>query len=348
MTDEKAVKRDQRDAVSAIAGGTRARWLLAVALWSVHACASAAGTASGTLVRNTATLQYTFNGVVNSQQATAIPFPVAQLLSVRATWQDATAVTTNSPDATRVLAFAVTNTGNGTDTFTLARDNAVAGDQFDPADAPQGGMWIESGAQPGLQVSGPNADIPYTPGVNDLVLAPDATRTVYFASSIPAGLTTGAAGRATLGARSTSAPPSAVAGQQVGTQGPVALVAGPGGARSSATGTYLVSIVALGVAKSVVNVQDQQGGNRVMPGAVLTYRITVSASGSGTASNVVVTDPLPPELTYVPGSITVDGAARTDAADVDDSSFSANTVRTVLPSLAAPQSRAIEFKARVN
>lgn len=308
----------------------------------------AAGTTAGSLIRNTATLSYTYGGVPTSQQATASPVSVAQVLAVRTTWQDATATTANSPDSLRVLTFAVTNTGNGTATFTLARDNAVTGDQFDPTDAPQGGTWIESGAQPGLQVSGPNADIPYVAGTNDPVLAPDASRIVYLASSIPFGFTTGATGRVTLRARAILAPANAAAGDQVGVQNGVVLVAGAGGGRSAATGTYLVAVVAIGVSKTVPAIADPQGGNRVMPGSILTYRVTVTASGTGTASNIVITDPLPAEISYVPGSITVDGTARTDAADGDDSTFTSNTVRTVLPSLAAPQSRVIEFKAKVN
>jgi len=310
--------------------------------------ALAAGTAAGTLIRNTASIAYTSGGVPMTQQAAAIPVVVARLLSVRTTWQDATPTPSNSPDTLRVLTFAVTNTGNSLDTFVLARDNAVAGDQFDPIDAPQGSLWLENGLQPGLQVSGPNADTPYAAGSNDPVLAPDATLIAYLASSIPPGYTTGATGRVSLQARSTLAPGNAVPGNQLTVQNGVQVVAGVGGARSAATGTYLVSVVAVGIAKSVAAVSDQQGGNRVMSGSVLTYRITVTASGTGSVSNVVVTDPLPADLAYVPGSLTVDGAPRTDTADADDSSFTGNTVRTVLPSLAAPQSRVIEFKARVN
>lgn len=310
--------------------------------------AHAAGTAAGTVIPNTATISYTFSGQPHTQQAAAPYVTVARLLSVRATWQDSTPSASNSPDALRPLTFAVTNLGNATDTVALARDNAVGGDQFDPIDAPQGAIWLESGAQAGLQTSGPNADLVYLPGSNDPVLAPGASRTVYLASGIPSGFTTGATGRANLQARSTLAPPATSPGAQVAVVSGVPVVAGPNGARSVATGTYLVSVIAVGIAKSVVAVADNQGGTRVMPGSVVTYRLLVSATGTGSASNVVVSDPLPAALTFVPGSITVDGIPRTDAADGDDSNFTNGTVRTVLPSLAAPQSRAIEFKATVN
>lgn len=310
--------------------------------------AHAAGTAAGTVIPNTATIRYTFSGLPYTQQAAAPYVAVARLLSVRTTWQDSTPSASNSPDTLRPLTFAVTNLGNATDTIALARDNAVGGDQFDPTDSPQGAIWLETGAQAGLQTSGPNADVVYVPGSNDPVLAAGASRTVYLASGIRAGFTTGATARANLQARSALAPATATPGAQVAVLSGVPVIAGPNGARSTATGIYLVSIIAVGITKSVVTVADNQGGTRVMPGSVVTYRLLVSATGTGSASNVVVSDPLPAALTFVPGSITVDGAPRTDAADGDDSSFTNGTVRTVLPSLAASQSRAIEFKATVN
>lgn len=316
----------------------------AFALPSAHA----AGTAAGTLIRNTVTVGYTAAGVPKTQEATSIPIKVAQVLSPKVTWQDATPVPSNSPDAVRVLTFALTNLGNSNDTFVLARDNAIAGDQFDPVESPLGAIWLESGAQPGLQTSGPNADIVYVAGTNDVALASDATRTVYVVSNIPTGLTTGAQGRVSLQARSTRVPAGTTAGTQVGTDaGGVALVAGPGGASSAAQGSYLVSVIAVSINKAVVATVDTQGGNRVMPGTLLTYRLTVAATGTGSAANVIVTDTLPDALSYVAGSITVDGVARTDAVDGDDSSFAAGSLKTVLSTITAPQSRVIEFKATI-
>jgi uncharacterized repeat protein (TIGR01451 family) len=317
--------------------------------WLLCAGAShAAGTLAGTSIPNIAVINYTYNGQSYSQQAAAPFVTVARLLAPGITWQDSTPTPSNSPDQLRALTFAVTNLGNAADTFVLTRDNTVSGDQFDPSNAAQGAVWLESGGQPGLQVSGPNADVPYVPGSNDPVVAAGASRTAYLASSIPSGLPTGATGRVNLQARSTLAPPNAAPGAQVAVVNGIPVIAGPNGARSVATGTYLVSVVAIGIGKSVVSAVDDQGGNRVMPGTVITYRLLVSATGTGAATNVVVSDALPASLSFVPGSITVDGVSRTDAADADDSSFSNGTVRTVLPSLAAPQSRAIEFKTTVN
>lgn len=317
-------------------------WLLG---WA--GAAHGAGTLAGTSIHNTAVVTYTQAGATATVSAAATPVLVARVLSLAANWQDSTPAPVASPDALRPLTFLVTNTGNAADTVRLTRDNLLGGDQFDPADASQGAIWIESGAQAGFQSSGPNADVVYVAGSNDLLLPVDGSRTVYLASTIPAGQATGAAGRAAVVATSTLALANQTPGAQVAVASGVPVIVGPRRAQASAAGTYLVSNVAVGIAKSVTSVADPAGGTRVMPGSVITYRLLVTVAGSGTANAIAVSDPLPPALGYVPGSITVDGAARTDTADADDSSFSAGTVQTHFPALNAPATRVIEFKATV-
>lgn len=329
--------------------GVIVRWVvLVVGLLAGMSAAWAAGTPAGSAIRNTAVLNYSIGGTPSVASASSLPVIVARVLAVTVTWQDSTAVPSASPDTLRPLAFVVTNTGNAADTFRLVRNNAVAGDQFDPADAAPAAIWLESGGQAGFQSSGAAADTMYVTGGNDITLAADASRVVFLASAIPAGQPTGAAGRATLSAISTAVGAGAAPGTQVGSVADVPIVVGRGGGQAAATGTYLVSSVAVGIAKSVAAVRDPAGGANVTSGAVLTYRLVLTASGAGTVTGVTVADPLPATLTYVPGSITVDGAARTDAADGDDSGYAAGTVQTTFPTLTAPASRAIEFKATVN
>lgn len=323
------------------------RWA-ALLLGVLPGAVLASGTPAGTLIPNSAVLTYLHNGAPTSITATSAPVLVAKVIAVAVQWQDTTPVPSSTPDVLRPLAFVITNTGNATDTFSLSRNNAVAGDQFDPADAPQGGIWLESGAQPGFQASGPNADIAYIPGSNDITLAADASRVAYAVSSIPAGLATGDLGKVGLTARAVAAASSSRPGTQVATTGGVPVVVGAGGPQGAGAGAYLVSTVAVGIAKSVSAVTDPLGGVLVMSGSVLTYRLVLTVAGTGTATNLVVSDPLPESLSFVAGSITVDGAARTDAADADDSSFGANTLQVLFPSLTAPTSRVIQFKATVN
>lgn len=324
---------------------------LATALAALCAPLSwAAGTGAGTVIGNTATLTYATPGnPALTATAVSLPIIVARVINVAVTWQDGAAVPATSPDSAKPLAFVVSNTGNGTETFALSRDNVQGGDQFDPANAPDGAIWLESGAQPGLQRSGPNADVLYAPGANDIVLAADTSRVVYVSSQIPAGVPTGSFGKLAFSAVATTpGAASAAPGAALGAVGGVQVVAGIANGRASASGSYLVAGASMGLAKSIVTVRDPRGGTRVMPGSVVTYRLVVTLTGSGSVDNVAVSDPLPAQLTYVPGSITVDGAVRTDAADSDGASFAAGAVQASFGTVAVPATRVIEFKATVN
>jgi uncharacterized repeat protein (TIGR01451 family) len=337
------------------------QWCLA-GLWLVVAgfCAPsafAAGTPAGTQIPNSATLSFTVNGQPASLTAVAPVVVVAEVINVLLTWQDASALPVNSPDIGRPLRFLLTNTGNGSESFSLLRDNAITGDQFDPANAAIGAIYLESGAQPGFQPSGPNADILYLPGVNDPVLAADASRAVYVISDIPAALANGALG--IVGLRAASTTPGA-AGAFPGTsltglgQGGVDAVIGGSRAISATNGSYINSGLAVMVAKTVASVVDPRGGNLVMPGSLMTYHLVLTVSGNGVAQNLSFSDPLPASTSYVPGSISVGGSARSDAVDADNASFTPPaglvpaSVNVVFGNTSAPATLVIEFKVTVN
>ena len=312
----------------------------------------AAGSPAGTLIPNSATLTYSMvSGAATAVTAVAPVVVVAELIDLVLTWQDGTPVAVNSPDLGKALSFVLTNTGNGLETFRLARNNAIAGDQFDPANAAAGAIYLESGAQAGFQSTGPNADTLYQPGVNDPVLAPDASRAIYLFSSIPAALATGALGN--VGLLSSSATAGAP-GVRPGTalarlgQGGVDAVVGRSRGQAGTQGSYIVSGILLSLLKTVVAVRDTLGGALVMPGSVLTYRVVLGLTGVGTAENFAFADPLPASTTYVPASITVDGVARSDAADADNTSFAGGAISVLFGNTAVPATHVIEFKATVN
>ena len=330
--------------------------LRSVIFWAGVLCAApsavdAAGTAAGTVIQNTATLTYSIGG--GPQQSATTPpaaFTVAELINVTLVWQDAANVAVGSPDSNRALTFLVTNTGNGPEAFSLARNNAVAGDNYDPANGSAGAIFLESGLQPGFQASGPNADTLYVAG-NNPTLAADAGRIVYIVSDTPAALVTGNVGRVELSVAATT--PGA-AGSAPGTtlvglgQGGVDAVVGATRAQARQTGGYIVGGVAVTVAKSVVSVVDPAGGTTVRSGSIVTYRIVLSVNGGGTADNLALDDPLPASTTYVTNSISVNGTARTDAVDADSAEFSSGAVKARFGNTAAPISHTVEFRVTVN
>ncbi len=327
------------------AGGTRLRGPVAVAALLLSTSAAAIGTDAGRRIDNTAHATFAISGVaqpaVNSNTVTVVVDEVLDTVVIDA---DAGPVQVTSGVGAATLTFTVTNTGNGTETFRLAVDAAVPGDDFDPT-SPL--IYLESNGTSGLQL-GAGGDTPYSVGANDPVLARDTSLTGYVTSSIPPGLTTGALGRVALRAVSktvfvatgTDDPASPVfptpgtaypgAGDPAAGGGNVTAVVGKSHAPATlslrAVGTYRVNAALVTLTKAIQSITDPFGGTTLVPGSIIRYQITVGVAGAGTAENLVVHDPLPASLAFVAGSITV--APLPPGQEVDDDFSPAGTDAT--------------------
>jgi len=107
--------------------------------------------------------------------------------------------------------------------------------------------------------------------------------------------------------------------------------ANEGGSGASDSAIVATHEPILGVTKSV----DQ---TVVASGGTATFTVIVENAGDSNSLNTTITDTIPSGLTYVPGTIKLDGAAQTDADDtpVDNTDFgitTANTITVVLPVL---------------
>jgi uncharacterized repeat protein (TIGR01451 family) len=272
-------------------------------------------------------------------------FPVAERLELVLTLQDAAPVTVTPGQAGAVATFRITNTGNGNDSYSLAATGAgISGDQFDPLVT---AIYLDAN---GNGTCEPAADTLYSTGTGSI--AADGFRTVFVLSSIPATtLVSGDLGTVRL---------TAVSSSGTGTAGTILPGAGDGGADAvigsaqgtrTTAGSYIVSSVNLvNLAKSAV-VLDPFGGSRPQPGATIRYTLTATVTGAGTANNVVVSDPVPASTTYLPGTIRLNGAPLTDAADTDAGNFGTvpNTVIVNLGNLtSASPAQVITFDVRIN
>ncbi len=302
--------------------------------------ADAAGTPAGTLIDNVATASYdgpTGRVDVPSNVATV---RVDELLDVVVDSTDPGDVAVGSGDTSKPLKFQLTNSGNGPEAFRLSADPARPGDDFDPAlvqivlDSNNNGAYD------------PGTDTVYVPGSNDPLLQPDTSTTIFVINNIPATASDGQRGAVQLTAASvtgTGPPGTAFAG--LGEGGGDAVV-GATGADSADSGVFIVSAASLALVKSAT-VLDPYGGDQVIPGSVVTYRIVATVTGSGSLSNLSVSDPIPIGTVYVPNSITLDAATQTDAADLDASTFSSNSVRATLGTVPGGTTRSITFKVRI-
>ncbi len=79
--------------------------------------------------------------------------------------------------------------------------------------------------------------------------------------------------------------------------------------------------------------------------------MVVTNGGTGTATNVVLSDAIPTNTTYVAGSITQDAAAKTDIVDGDNADHNGTTagaVTVTIGSLASSASTTITFQVTIN
>jgi uncharacterized repeat protein (TIGR01451 family) len=333
----------------------------------------AAGTTAGREVNNTATVSYEIAGEAQTPVTsnTAQLF-VDELLDVNVISDDVGPVGVTSPAVGAVLQFSVTNTGNGTESFRLVADDAVAGDSFDPNLTD---IYIETNTTPGLQI-GAGGDTPYTTAGDPLLVA-EATVVVYLTSGIDSGLGAGLEGAVALRA----VPATLIA--QIGSDQPVdfppvgtsypgagdpAEVGGgnvtavvgtsftQGNLLLLAEGRYVVSAAVVALSKNAVAVLDPFGGATLVPGSVITYEIVAEVLGSGPAEAVAVTDSLPTELLYVPASLTVSFLPVGENADddfapsgVDNTGFDPNSqaVTVNLADLAGGTSITITYQASI-
>jgi uncharacterized repeat protein (TIGR01451 family) len=344
------------------------KWLMVAGILVMPAVvpssARAAGTASGTPVSNSVLLQCSLCGAGGITSAAA-PFVVDNKVNVSVTDGDGAATSAVAGQASAVSAFTISNLGNTVQDYSLTAANIASGaalfggtDNFDAAACM---VRVESGATPGYDAADTATFI------DELV--PDASRTVYVVCNIAAsqaggdlaivslaaatlqGGTPGMQGGATAATIGVDTPATvdivfvdAVGSDDTGRDG-----------RHSARGAYLLG-TPVTLSKTIANIQDPSGcsaasGCKVVRGAILTYRIELVVPGAGNVSGLVLTDPIPADMTYVPDSIVVNGAAKTDAADGDQADFgitSANTVTVSPGSVSAPLTIWFTFRTTIN
>lgn len=285
--------------------------------------AIAAGTPVGTRIENTATVDFDLAGTPVTLQSNTTTITVVERIDVVVTLQSPQ-VLVAANDTDRALLFTVTNTGNGSETFSLDIDSVLAGDDFDPTPSATP-IYFDTDGSGDLNVG----DEPYNLGVNDPVLAADATLDVLIVNDIPGTAVNGELGFSQLTATSmtgSGAPGTEFAGLG---DGGVDAIIGTTGGEASFSGEYLVSDVAISVIKAQA-ILDPTGGTQPIPGATITYTITVEVTSSGTATGAVLRDPIPTYSSYVPNSIRLNAAALSDALDVDAGELDAAAVPTVV------------------
>lgn len=323
--------------------------------------AFAVGTSAGTTISNSATLNYvTGIGPPSTVTSNTVSFVVDKKVNLIVAEVSGSATSVSSGQTGAVTTFSVTNLSNGLQGFNLTAA-LVSGN---PAGAPP--FAANNFSATGLMAfADANNNGIYEPLIDTATsissLAADVSQKVFIVGNIPAtalngqqsvvSLTATVVAPTTMAALVPTAGPN-TAGVDIVFADSAGMAAGDiaRDAKHSAYAAYLAGGVNLALIKSVASVLDPKGTAVLMPGSVMTYQIVTTLSGQGTATNLVITDPIPANTTYVPGSIVVNGVAKTDAADADNAQFIAatKTVSISPGNVAAPVNLVITFRATIN
>jgi uncharacterized repeat protein (TIGR01451 family) len=325
---------------------TTARTVLRIATLSCvglgyTSTALAAGTLAGTDIENIATATYDAGGGPISIDSNKVVIKVDEVLDVAVDSTNPGDVITTPGETNTVLTYKITNTGNGSEAFTLTADVNKSGDDFNPALQQ---IVLDTN---GNGVYDPGQDTVYVAGTNDPVIAPDQSVTVFVISNVPNTVTNGNRAEVGLEAKAktgSGAPGTSFTG--AGDGGGDAVV-GTTTAKATDSGFLAVQAVTVALVKTATIV-DPFGGSNPVPGATVTYKLVATVSGAGTMNNLVITDPIPAKTTYSVESITLEAAALTDSsADADAGNFNGSRIKVAAGNVPAGQTRTVTFKVKI-
>lgn len=322
--------------------------------------ANAAGTASGTVITNTATATYGVGTLTGLTATGSTNITVDNKVNVTVTKNADATVTPSSTN--QALIFVVTNTGNTTQRYALSVVNS-AGIAMDNVR-----IYRDNGSTANAWDA---SDTLYSDASTFGNVAADGTLNILIVADTPGTATDGQTADYSLVATTVDAGTTTVTTQTSGANtsgvdvvfGDIAGSASGDAAKDgkhSASGRYTVSSLSVSVAKSVyvysdpsTGVNDGTAGSnytdctvcpKAIPGATLRYTVTTTVTGSGTALNVVITDPIPTNTTYTAGTLKLNGTLLSDTSGNDAGDVGGTTAGTVTVNLGPLTSAAADLK----
>jgi uncharacterized repeat protein (TIGR01451 family) len=315
--------------------------LLVLSAVPVSVAAHASGLAAGTVITNTASATYDTGTTTTTVNSNPVSVKVDQLIDVAVAGLNSSPVTASSTSA--VLSYSVSNTGNGPSTFTLAADPNVSGNAYNGAV-----QTIE--IDNGNGIYEPGIDTVYTVGSATPSIAADGSLKIFVVVALPAsGVADNQTSQVKLTATSSigsGTPGTLFTG--AGTDG-VDAVVGSSGGLANGLDSIIASLAAVSLTKSAT-VLDPFNGTAPVPGAVVTYSIISHVTGSGTATNLHITDVIPTGTTYQAGTLKLGAATLTDVADTDAGQASQATgIDVGLGNVAGGSAdQTVTFKVKIN
>ncbi len=370
---------DRRELHYMFANKVRLMLLSGTAIIATAGTAEAAQTQAGTTITNTAQVTYTVNGSAQTTNSTTATFVVDRKVNFTVITDQTTNTKVNAGQVGAVTSFKLTNTTNGAQDFLLDSAQAVPVGFFpNTPDFTLNNIKIFVDAN-GNGVYDPGTDV--ATYVDEL--APDASVEIFIVGDVPS---TGSSNLAQVALHATVAN-----GGGVGTKGTALVQTDLNLANADNTvdivfadgdsdGDYAGDIarngqgiayaafeagarnVALTVTKTARVISDNVNliNPKALPGAVVEYCLTVNNATAGVpASNVVLTDVVPANTTFVPNTLTIGapgvaGTSCTLASLGTTTGYtgaydtSTKTVTATIPSVAGSASVAASFRVTIN
>lgn len=103
---------------------------------------------------------------------------------------------------------------------------------------------------------------------------------------------------------------------------------------SSPSENYMLQVATTAISQytptfSVLKSSTDINGGTLQPGDVLRYRVDYQNNGNDASSNTIIYDNIPTGATYLPGSLVINGTARTDATADDQAEFDVGNNRVI-------------------
>jgi hypothetical protein len=338
--------------------------------------AFAAGTASGSTITNTVTVNYNVGTTAQTAIQASDIITVDRKVNLTVAEIGTTTTTVNPGQATQVTSFTVTNNSNAT------IDIGLTAAQLSGGTAAHGGT-------DNFDITGMTMYVDNTTGTvgswdaGDLVvsyldqIAADGVKTIFIVGGIPSGQVNGDIAGVKLTGQAQDALTSGTQGANLtstagaNTAGVDTVLADAAGltgdlaydGKHSDDDDYTVSAALLSVFKTSRVISDPVNGvsanAKAIPGAVVEYcLIVVNGSGGASATSVALSDPLPAQTTYYSTNFVVrvggtyTGTAPTGTCNADGTltagAYSAGTVSGSLGTLTAGQTKTILFQVTIN
>ena len=272
-------------------------------------------TPAGTVIRNIGELAYGAEGTARRIASNEDRLIVAERLDIRLAAAEATPP--RRADGIVQVAFTVVNAGTGTESFRLSIDGAAAG--LTPDHVLHGERRLIDGD------TGPIA----------------AGEAITLVAVLAGAGPEATAGTITIDARAiTGAGETGTTFEGRGDGGGDAVV-GPTGAASTLT-IPIDATTADATFEKSQKVTAPDGSARPVAGATVTYRLVARFGTSVRGARI--DDPIPTGTRYAPGSLVIDDARATDAADADAGACDGRRVTVALGDLPPAAVRTVQFR----